>query len=68
MKAGGGRIGNIKQDIEVLASVPFCLKGDDDSNAVAWTFSTFDLDRFDERIDPAGWDFSRYLKNPVRNR
>jgi HK97 family phage prohead protease len=32
---------------------------------IAWAFSTFDLDRFDERIDPAGWDFKQYLKNPV---
>jgi hypothetical protein len=32
---------------------------------IAWVFSTFDLDRFDERIDPAGWDVKRYLENPV---
>jgi HK97 family phage prohead protease len=31
----------------------------------AWVLSTFDLDRFGERIDPAGWDFSQFLKNPV---
>jgi HK97 family phage prohead protease len=31
----------------------------------AWTLSTFDLDRFNERIDPLGWDFSQFLKNPV---
>ena len=30
-----------------------------------WTLSTFDLDRFNERVDPAGWDFSQYCKNPV---
>ena len=29
------------------------------------TFSTFDLDRFGERVDPAGWDYKRYLDNPV---
>jgi HK97 family phage prohead protease len=32
---------------------------------IAWTFSTFDLDRFDERIDPAGWEFKQFQKNPV---
>jgi HK97 family phage prohead protease len=32
---------------------------------VSWTFSTFDLDRFSERIDPAGWDYKRYMDNPV---
>jgi HK97 family phage prohead protease len=30
-----------------------------------WTLSTFDLDRFGERIDPQGWDFKRYMNNPV---
>ena len=30
-----------------------------------WTLSTFDLDRFGERIDPQGWDFKRYMDNPV---
>jgi HK97 family phage prohead protease len=54
-------------DVECIASVPFCLavgKGETDQGA-PWVFSTFDLDRFDERIDPAGWDFKRYLENPV---
>jgi hypothetical protein len=44
----------VAADIEVIASVPFCLSGDVDRNGVPWVFSTFDLDRFDERIDPAG--------------
>jgi HK97 family phage prohead protease len=58
---------SVKEDIELVASVPFCLAagGGESSNAVPWTFSTFDLDRFDERIDPAGWDFKQFLKNPV---
>ncbi|GHU39099.1 hypothetical protein FACS1894190_02340 [Spirochaetia bacterium] len=30
-----------------------------------WTFSTFDLDRFDERVDPAGWELEQYKQNPV---
>jgi HK97 family phage prohead protease len=30
-----------------------------------WTFSTFDLDRFDERVDPQGWELEHYKKNPV---
>jgi HK97 family phage prohead protease len=47
--------------------VPFRLAAgeDDKPSAVAWTFSTFDLDRFSERIDPAGWDYKRYMDNPV---
>jgi len=31
----------------------------------AWTLSTYDLDRFGERIDPAGWDIAGYIHNPV---
>jgi HK97 family phage prohead protease len=30
-----------------------------------WTLSTFDLDRFGERIAPAGWDVAGYIHNPV---
>jgi HK97 family phage prohead protease len=59
-------------NVELIASVPFRLNREADSNGVpaitdgiAWTFSTFDLDRFSERIDPAGWDYKRYMDNPV---
>jgi len=38
---------------------------DNKDTGVPWTFSTFDLDRYGERIDPAGWDFKRYRENPV---
>jgi len=34
-------------------------------NGFLWTLSTFDLDRFGERVDPNGWDFLQYQKNPV---
>jgi HK97 family phage prohead protease len=62
-----GKGGQVREDIELVAPVPFCLSAGDggDSNVVAWTFSTFDLDRFSERIDPAGWDYKRYMDNPV---
>jgi HK97 family phage prohead protease len=52
-------------NVELIAPVPFCLNGEAESGGISWTFSTFDLDRFSERIDPAGWDFKSYLKNPV---
>ncbi|GHV93511.1 hypothetical protein AGMMS50268_40140 [Spirochaetia bacterium] len=61
-------------DVELIAPVPFVLeeKAETDSNRVpavpegiAWTFSTFDLDRMSERIDPAGWDFKQFCNNPV---
>jgi HK97 family phage prohead protease len=35
------------------------------NDGIGWTLSTFDLDRFCERIDPAGWDVKCYRDNPV---
>ena len=55
----------VAHDVELIASVPFCLSADNENERFAWTLSTFDLDRFNERIDPQGWDFRRYLQNPV---
>jgi HK97 family phage prohead protease len=55
--------GKLAEDVEIVAAL--ALGGKSGENAAGWTFSTFDLDRFSERIDPAGWDFSHYLKNPV---
>jgi len=58
-------------DVELIASVPFCLtadgglKSDEAGQGFPWTLSTFDLDRFEERIDPQGWDIRRYMENPV---
>jgi HK97 family phage prohead protease len=53
-------------DVELIASVPFRLtSGNETAEGLAWTLSTFDLDRFGERIDPAGWDYKRYRDNPV---
>ena len=36
-----------------------------EASGYPWTFSTFDLDRDEERIDVKGWELSNYLKNPV---
>jgi HK97 family phage prohead protease len=57
----------ITADVELIASVPFALSsgGEETGDGTAWTLSTFDLDRFGERIDPAGWDYKRYRDNPV---
>jgi HK97 family phage prohead protease len=53
-------------DVELIASVPFRLTADSETGqGFPWTLSTFDLDRFGERIDPEGWDFKRYMDNPV---
>jgi HK97 family phage prohead protease len=57
----------VSSDVELIASVPFVLSagGEEAETGTAWTLSTFDLDRFSERIDPAGWDYKRYTDNPV---
>jgi HK97 family phage prohead protease len=53
-------------DVELIASVPFLLSANvETEQGFPWTLSTFDLDRFHERIDPHGWDFSQFVKNPV---
>lgn len=37
----------------------------ENTNNFPWIFSSFDNDRFDERVDPAGWELSAYAENPV---
>jgi HK97 family phage prohead protease len=52
--------------VELITSVPFRLTADGEAvEGLPWTLSTFDLDRLGERIDPAGWDYTRYRDNPV---
>jgi HK97 family phage prohead protease len=59
-------IQKVAGDVELIASVPFLLTADSEAEkGLPWTLSTFDLDRFGERIDPQGWDFKRYVQNPV---
>ncbi|AEF80521.1 HK97 family phage prohead protease [Leadbettera azotonutricia] len=68
-----GQTVKVPSDIELIAPVPFALSGGnfvgcsdgEGGGGVPWVFSSFDLDRMGERIDPSGWDFSCYLKNPV---
>jgi len=56
----------VTADVELIASVPFCLTADVEAGqGFPWTLSTYDLDRFGERIDPQGWDFKRFIENPV---
>jgi HK97 family phage prohead protease len=53
-------------DVELIASVPFRLTVDGtEGQGFPWTLTTFDLDRYGERIDPLGWDFKRFMDNPV---
>jgi HK97 family phage prohead protease len=62
-KAG---VQKVAGDVELIACVPFQLTADTEAvQGYPWTLSTFDLDRFGERIDPQGWDFARFMHNPV---
>jgi HK97 family phage prohead protease len=66
VKQGAAGPQKVTGDVELIAPVPFRLTADGEGGpGFPWTFSTFDLDRFSERIDPAGWDYKRYRENPV---
>ena len=71
VKKGTEGLQKVAANVELIASVPFCLATSVEAglpattDGIAWTLSTFDLDRFGERIDPQGWDFKRYMENPV---
>ena len=66
VKKEAAGVQKVTGDIELIASVPFVLTADIEAGqGLPWTLSTFDLDRFGERIDPHGWDFKRYMENPV---
>ncbi|GHU18071.1 hypothetical protein FACS1894163_09690 [Spirochaetia bacterium] len=69
---GEGQPVTVSPDIELIAPAPFTLADGEDGGGVsaipegiAWVFSTFDLDRYDERVDPTGWDFKQFCNNPV---
>jgi len=66
VKKEAAGVQKVAGDVELIASVPFHLTEKSESEkGFAWTLSTFDLDRYGERIDPMGWDFLQYAKNPV---
>jgi len=61
---------HVESDLMLFAGVPMSneqlsMNNEERQEGIAWTLSTFDLDRFNERIDPQGWEFSQFLKNPV---
>jgi HK97 family phage prohead protease len=62
-----GGDGKLKEDTALFVPVALSVNNDkaDEAGGVDWTFSTFDLDRFDERVDPGGWELEHYKKNPV---
>jgi uncharacterized protein len=66
VKKEAAGVQRVAGDVVLLAGVPFHLTAENEYEmGYPWTLSTFDLDRFGERVDPAGWDFKRYLNNPI---
>ena len=70
VKKGAAGIQKVAGEVELIASITMSneqlTKSNEESKeGFAWVLSSFDLDRFGERIDPAGWDFRFYLENPV---
>jgi hypothetical protein len=62
LRGVSGKGGELKDDVSLF--VPITLTNAAD-RGTAWTLSTFDLDRYDERVDPLGWELDSYKKNPV---
>jgi HK97 family phage prohead protease len=66
VKQNTAGVQKVTGNVELIASVPFLLSADvENGEGFPWTLSTFDLDRYGERIDPMGWDFKRFTDNPV---
>ncbi len=66
VKKTAAGIQKVSADVVLVSGVPFHLTAENENEkGYPWTLSTYDLDRFGERIDPQGWDFSQYVKNPI---
>jgi hypothetical protein len=60
VKQGAAGPQKVSGDVELIAPVPFRLAAETEAGqGLPWTLSTFDLDRYGERIDPSGWDYKR---------
>jgi len=57
--------GTLKDPLEIVLTGFLGKQTASDDDSFPWVFSTNDCDRFDERVDPKGWELERYLENPV---
>ena len=57
--------GKLKEPLELVLSGYITKQTNEDEDWFPWVFSTFNADRFDERVDPAGWELERYCENPI---
>lgn len=59
------RYGKVSVPFEVIQAGYLAKTNENETDGFPWIFSTFDSDRFDERVDPDGWELERYRDNPV---
>ena len=57
--------GKLREPVELILSGFLGKSGASEDERYHWIFSTGDTDRYEERIDCAGWELERYLENPV---
>jgi HK97 family phage prohead protease len=74
LRGVSGKGGIVNDDVSVFVPAALIVNKEEgirnserdcEGAGVPWVFSTFDLDRFEERVDPAGWELEHYRKNPV---
>ena len=57
--------GTLKEPLEIVLTGFLGKQTASDDDFFSWVFSTNDCDRFNERVDPKGWELERYHENPV---
>ncbi|MCR4940771.1 MAG: HK97 family phage prohead protease [Treponemataceae bacterium] len=61
-----GKDGRLTDEVLIRCMVPFRKeKAEDGQESFRWTFSSYDVDRCLERVDPEGWELENYRSNPV---
>jgi hypothetical protein len=57
--------GEPTEEIRVFHGGVSFVEGEGERSGVPWTFSNGAVDRYLERIDPAGWELDSFRRNPV---
>ena len=66
VKKSAEGVHKVANGAQLIARASFALAHDGETErGYPWSLSTYDIDRYGERIDPAGWDYERYMQNPV---
>lgn len=66
LKGMCGKDGKLTEEVYIRCMVPFRKQeAGDGKESFEWTFSSYDVDRCMERVDPDGWELENYRMNPV---